>query len=595
MEKARPDLYLISMKLFRNIKQWLDNQEHLFYLFLIILIAPNIILCFTEPMPVMAKVCNVLLPFAFYYLLMTLSKNCGKMFWILFLFIFFGAFQIVLLYLFGQSIIAVDMFLNLVTTNSSEAMELLDNLIPALVSVIILYIPALILAAISIIKKRKLSPVFIRRERKRALTALVIGFISLGAAYGLDARYELKSDLYPANVCYNVFLAFQRNAQTRTYHQTSENFTFKARATHPEDKREIYIMVVGETSRAMNWSLYGYGRETNPQLSNMDGITSFCHVLTESNTTHKSVPMLLSQVSACNFDSIYYQKSIITAFKEAGFQTAFFSNQRYNHSFIDFFGMEADTYDFIKEDSQDFKYNPSDDELLKLVEKELAKENRKQFIVLHTYGSHFNYRERYPENHAFFLPDFPVDAEVKYKDNLVNAYNNSIRYTDDFLARVIHLLKEQKVDAAMLYTSDHGEDIFDDNRHLFLHASPVPSYYQLHVPFLLWTSGSYQAAYPEIQEAASMNRQKNISSSVSFFQTMMELAGIETPYRNDSLSVASPLYTEKPRVYLNDHNEPRPLDDIGMREEDFEMLRKKEIDFKFPSPDSSQKEYTSSE
>lgn len=75
--------------------------------------------------PVVAKVCNLLLPFAFYYLLMTLSRNCGKMFWILFLFIFFGAFQIVLLYLFGQSIIAVDMFLNLVTTNSSEAMELL--------------------------------------------------------------------------------------------------------------------------------------------------------------------------------------------------------------------------------------------------------------------------------------------------------------------------------------------------------------------------------------------------------------------------------------------------------------------------------------
>ena len=96
--------------------KWLENQEHLFYLFLLILIVPNIILCFTEPMPVVAKVCNVLLPFAFYYLLMTLSRNCGKMFWILFLFIFFGAFQIVLLYLFGQSIIAVDMFLNLVTT-----------------------------------------------------------------------------------------------------------------------------------------------------------------------------------------------------------------------------------------------------------------------------------------------------------------------------------------------------------------------------------------------------------------------------------------------------------------------------------------------
>ena len=211
-------------------------------------------------------------------------------------------------------------------------------------------------------------------------------------------------------------------------------------------------------------------------------------------------------------------------------------------------------------------------------QKELEKGNRKQFIVLHTYGSHFNYRERYPETVAFFLPDFPVDAEVKYKDNLMNAYDNSIRYTDNFLARIIHLLKQQQVDASMLYTSDHGEDIFDDGRHLFLHASPVPSYYQLHVPLLLWTSDSYREEYPGIEKAASMNRQKNISSSISFFQTMMELAGIETPYRNDSLSVTSPLYTEKSRVYLNDHNEPHSLDDIGMRKEDFEMLKKRGID-----------------
>ena len=566
------------MKLFKNIKKWLENQEHLFYLFLFILIVPNIVLCFTEPLSFIAKVCNVLLPFGCYYLLMTLSRNCGKMLWILFLFLFFGAFQIVLLYLFGQSIIAVDMFLNLVTTNSSEAMELLGNLTPAIVVVVILYIPALVLATISIVRKRMLSAAFIRRERKRAFVVFGVSFLSLAGAYVQDPGYELKSDLYPLNVCYNVGLAFQRTALTQNYHHTSKDFTFHAQATHPEEKKEVYVMVVGETSRALNWQLYGYERETNPLLVQQSGLVAFPKVLTESNTTHKSVPMLLSDVTACSYDSIYHRKGIITAFKEAGFRTAFFSNQRFNHSFIDFFGMEADTYDFIKEDSQDSQYNPSDDELLMLVEKELEKGNRKQFIVLHTYGSHFNYRERYPETAAFFLPDFPVDAEVKYKDNLMNAYDNSIRYTDNFLARIIHLLKQQQVDASMLYTSDHGEDIFDDGRHLFLHASPVPSYYQLHVPLLLWTSDSYREEYPGIEKAASMNRQKNISSSISFFQTMMELAGIETPYRNDSLSVTSPLYTEKSRVYLNDHNEPHSLDDIGMRKEDFEMLKKRGID-----------------
>ena len=563
----------------KNIKNWLENQEHLFYLFLLILIVPNIALCFTEPLPLMAKVTNVLLPFGCYYLLMTLSRNCGKILWLLFLFLFFGAFQIVLLYLFGQSIIAVDMFLNLVTTNSSEALELLDKLTPAIIAVVVLYVPALALGMVSIIRKRKLSVEFIRRERKRAFIVLGISLLSLGATYMQDSGYELKSDLYPLNVCYNVRLAFQRTARTRDYHHTSKNFTFHATPTHPAEKREVYVMVIGETSRALNWQLYGYERETNPLLSRQTGLVAFPKALTESNTTHKSVPMLMSDVNACNYDSIYYQKGIITAFKEAGFRTAFFSNQRYNHSFIDFFGMEADTYDFIKEDSIDSGYNPFDDELLKLVEQELAKGAPKQLIVLHTYGSHFNYRERYPLENTFFTPDCPVDAERKYRGNLLNAYDNSIRYTDGFLSRIIHTLEQLQTDAAMIYASDHGEDIFDDSRHLFLHASPVPSYYQLHVPFLVWMSDSYRKAYPEHWKATVDNMDKDVSSSTSLFPTMLDLSGIETPYRNNSQSVADPLYRMRPRVYLNDHTEPRPLDDLGMKESDFRMLKQKRIGY----------------
>ena len=75
---------------------------------------------------------------------------------------------------------------------------------------------------------------------------------------------------------------------------------------------------------------------------------------------------------------------------------------------------------------------------------------------------------------------------------------------------------KQQVDAAMLYTSDHGEDIFDDSRHLFLHASPVPSYYQLHVPFLIWMSDNYRKNYPDLLKMQRINRQKNISSKCIF-------------------------------------------------------------------------------
>ena len=109
------------MKLFSNMKKWFEDQRNLFYCFLFVLIVPNILLCITEQMSVGAKLTNILLPLGCYYTLMTLSRSSAKMVGYLFLFVFLGAFQIVLLYLFGKSVIAVDMFLNLVTTNSAEA------------------------------------------------------------------------------------------------------------------------------------------------------------------------------------------------------------------------------------------------------------------------------------------------------------------------------------------------------------------------------------------------------------------------------------------------------------------------------------------
>lgn len=107
----------------------------------IALTVPNMALCFTEHLSAWAALANIVLPFGVYMALMSFCRKPGKMVWWLFPIIFFAAFQIVLLYLFGKGVIAVDMFLNLVTTNPGEAMELLDNLIPGVASVFILYLP----------------------------------------------------------------------------------------------------------------------------------------------------------------------------------------------------------------------------------------------------------------------------------------------------------------------------------------------------------------------------------------------------------------------------------------------------------------------
>ena len=571
----------------------IKSLNKLIYIYAVIaLTVPNVALCFSEGLNVWASLANIVLPFAVYMALMSLCRKAGKMVWWLFLLIFFAAFQIVLLYLFGKGVIAVDMFLNLVTTNPGEAMELLDNLIPGVASVFILYLPLLTLGVVSIRSKKSpvLSDGFRKRCRQWAAGIAVVGCGCMAMAYLSDtqhdksehdvtseantAQYSVLDDLYPVNAFYNLYLAVKRNNASIHYKDASANFRFEAQATHPEDSCEVYVMVIGETARAMNFSLYGYQRDTNPKLEKTEGLVVFGDVTTQSNTTHKSVPMLLSQASATDFERLFHEKGILQAYREAGFHTVFLSNQRPNHSFIDFLGEQADQWLFLKTGdanqagrelagatSKDGNYYDAD--LLPILDKVLNQKRKKEFIVLHTYGSHFNYMERYPREMAHFLPDTHCEAKQENRPDLINAYDNTIRYTDFVLSGVIERLRKHGGMSAMLYTSDHGENIFDDAHKLFLHASPRASEYELRVPFLVWTSQSFRQLLPEVSRALSANSHKQAQSSRSAFHTMLNIGGISTRYLQTHMSLASMQYQPAPLLYLNDHNEAIPQAECG--------------------------------
>ena len=557
-------------------------NQTLYIYAIIALVLPNIALCFTEKLSLWASAANVLLPLGVYILLMTLAKKTGKMIWWSFLLIFFAAFQLVLLYLFGGGVIAVDMFLNLVTTNPGEAMELLDNLVPAVAGVFIVYLPLLILGIVSIRSKRYpvLSAPWIHRFRWWGSASVVLGLLCMGNAYWHTDKYKIQDQLYPVNVVYNLCLAVERNQASENYQEASKDFRFGAKPSHPSDSCEVYVMVIGETARAHDFSFYGYKRDTNPLLSKTQGLLAFDQVTTQSNTTHKSVPMLLSAASASDFERLFHEKGILAAFKEAGFHTVFLSNQLPNHSFIDFLGEQADEWCFVKTgecneafdkayDSKknaaqaDAKGNIYDADLLPMLDRILAKKHKKEFIVLHTYGSHFNYMERYPRSMAYFKPDTQSDAKPENRRDLLNAYDNTIRYTDFVLHSVIERLQRQGGMSAMLYTSDHGENIFDDSRKLFLHASPRASHYELKVPFLVWTSPSYNHQEPRTEAALKRNLHQEIQSSRSAFHTMLGIGGVATRYRIDRYSVASEKYKPSPLLYLNDHDEAIPQSECG--------------------------------
>ncbi len=534
---------------------------------------PNVWLAFADKMPVFAALTNIVLPAGFYLWLLSAGRRTGIRSLCFIIIFVFAAFQMVLLHMYGRSIIAVDMFLNVVTTNSNEIGELLGNLSSIITVIFIVFLPPIIIAVISLVRNYRISWIFSERAKKTAWLTITFGLLLLGCCYLFNPRpYHMYDDLYPVNIGYNLKEAVNRTIKTNRYQDNVSQLVTPVITDHPDSVPETYVLVIGETSRGDNWQLGGYGKPTNQSLMNKEGLIYFPKALTESNTTHKSVPMLLSHLNAENFgDSIYHTRSLISAFKNAGFHTSFYSAQARNHSFIDFFGEEADTCVFIKESLHpDSVYYDTD--LLKYLDQALKSDRKKKLIVLHSYGSHFNYIDRYPREKARFLPDGPAEGKREDRSKQINAYDNTISLTSDLLAGVIERLEKENGMSSMIYTSDHGEDIFDDDRNLFLHASPVPSYYQIHVPFIVWNNEEFAQTNRDKIDALKNNRLKRVASSEALYHTIMDLAGIHTTWTRSNSSLSSKEYAPSKPLYLTDHNKGVDLRDCGLREEDYLKL-----------------------
>ena len=538
--------------------------------FFVALIIPNCVLANTEPYSVWTVEALILMPLGFYMMWSVALRRSGVMIWLAFPFIFFCAFQIVLLYLFGNSIIATDMFTNLLTTNPGEAGELLGNIYPSVVLVCVIYLPLLWLAAREIGHKRYITRTARMNIGLTGAALFAVGLLALWPAYHVsEERHVLRDEIFPLNIMYNLGLSGSEFRKSYNFHKTSEGFTYEAERTAEAPGREVYVYIIGEASRAMNWQLYGYGRETNPLLSGVGDLVVFRDVLTQSNTTHKSVPLILSSVATGEHEELYRRKGLPALFNEAGFDTWFISNQSPQGAMIDHLAHDARHVIYIRSPRHDTQLL---DEMRKALERSTS---QKLLFVLHCYGSHFSYHQRYPREFAHFQPDNDVAIARQHRPMLVNAYDNSIRYTDYFLAQTIDYLRSLKgTSSALLYCADHGEDLIDDDRERFLHASPTTTAYQLYVASLAWFSEDYRTHFPEKAAAAEANETAPATTH-ALFHTRADMASIRGRFLTTKVSLVSPDFDRTaPRRYLNDHNEAVPFRKTGLRHEDMEVFRK---------------------
>ena len=538
--------------------------------FFVALIIPNCILANTEPYSVWTVEALILMPLGFYMMWSVALRRSGVMIWLAFPFIFLGAFQIVLLYLFGNSVIATDMFTNILTTNPGEAGELLGNIYPAVVIVCAMYLPLLWLAAREIGLKRYISRTTRMNVGLTGAAIFAVGLLALWPAYAVsEERHVLRDEIFPLNAFYNLGLSGSEFRKVHYFEKTSEGFSFEPVRTAEAPGREVYIYIIGEAARAMNWQLYGYDRETNPELARIDDLVVFRDMLTQSNTTHKSVPLILSSVRTDEHEELFRRKGLPALFNEAGFDTWFISNQSPQGAMIDNLAHDARHLIYIRSPRYAMQLP---EEGTKVHE---ASHSPKLLIILHCYGSHFSYHQRYPREFAHFKPDADVAISRQNREMLVNAYDNSIRYTDHFLAETIAYLRSLKdTSSALLYCADHGEDLIDDERDRFLHASPTTTAYQLYVASLAWFSDAYRRNFPE-KVAAAMANETAPATTHALFHTMADMASIQGRFISHEASLVSPEYDRTaPRRYLNDHNEAVPYMKTGLAPQDIEVFRK---------------------
>jgi glucan phosphoethanolaminetransferase (alkaline phosphatase superfamily) len=314
--------------------------------------------------------------------------------------------------------------------------------------------------------------------------------------------------------------------------QRSSSFTFGARQPEKNDTPEIVIVVIGESSRYDRWGINGYSRDTTPLLKQEANLVTLPDVITAVSATRLSVPVIISRKpSMQSLKDGFYEKSFITAYKEAGFKAFWLSNQISFGQFdtpVSVFAKEANVIQFMNLGG--FTNNSNFDQiLLEPLQRAINDPAPKKLIVLHTLGNHWNYSQRYPKEFDKWQPslfgvDKPVYTDTKIKPQLNNSYDNSILYTDWFLSQVIQQLKGTQQLGSMVYVADHGQTLYDGTCNLAFHGHNTQ--YEFHVPAMVWYSDEYKEHYPEKVKQLLRHRKARLATE-NMFHTLLDLGDIQ--------------------------------------------------------------------
>jgi len=284
-----------------------------------------------------------------------------------------------------------------------------------------------------------------------------------------------------------MFAYHELNSEQRDLINPAEQFSY----TESSSMDDTYVVfVLGETTRGDHMQILGYERETNPLLSLEQNLVVLDGLACDTATLMAMRCMFVRQGAADDsHQRNVSEHNIFYVLSDLGFSSELYAMQSevwfYNAIGADHYVMRETLAANLNPEVKNF----DDMVLLEPLRKSVANHpNGKHLTILHTKGSHYSYTQRYPRDFAHFKPECESIDQGCSKEQLINSFDNSIRYVDLFMKRVFDELRDKK--AIVFYAADHGESI-DTNSHF--HATPkeIAPAEQFSVPIMVWASDSY--------------------------------------------------------------------------------------------------------
>ena len=328
------------------------------------------------------------------------------------------------------------------------------------------------------------------------------------------------------------------------------------------------VLVIGESTNRQRMSLYGYGRQTTPQLDKLrDRLQVFTGAVTPRPYTIEALQQVLTFADQENPDAHLSTPSLVSVMKQAGYKTYWITNQQTitkRNTMLTTFSKQADEQ-FYLNNNREQNARQYDGDVLEPFAKVLADAAPRKFVVVHLLGTHMSYRYRYPPEYERFADRSGVPEHVS-DDQLptYNAYDNAVLYNDFVVSSLIERFAATDPNGFLLYLSDHGEAVFDAPQPQVLgrnEAAPTGPMYT--IPFILWNSPKWQAR--DYRQALA----RPFSSS-ALVHTWADLAGLDFAEHDRSRSLVAAEFKPRPLLIGNPQ---RPQNLI-----DFSLIRPKASD-----------------